>query len=139
MWKARYETTTDIPAITLFRAISDINHWTEWDTGLERTRIEGTPREGGIFMLKPRGGPNVKMSIEELSPPVRFVDISHLLMAKMRTSHDFQDSGSQTSVRVTIEVWGLLGYFWRKVVGEKQIREASAQTASFLEYARTLA
>ena len=35
MWQAQYQTTTDVPAEKLFRAISDINSWSRWDAGLE--------------------------------------------------------------------------------------------------------
>lgn len=69
MWKAHYQTTTDVPAEALFRAIADINAWGQWDQGLEIARIDGPVREGARFQLKPNGGPNVAMSIEELHQP----------------------------------------------------------------------
>ncbi|MGI8498864.1 MAG: SRPBCC family protein [Gemmatimonadaceae bacterium] len=136
MWQRHYETTTDVPAEKLFRAIADIDHWNEWDSGLERTRLNGVAKPGASFVLKPKGGRDVRMSIEELSAPERLVDVAHLPMAKIRTSHEFLQSGDLTTVRFTVQVWGMLGYFWRKVVGEKQIEEAPAQTACFIQYAR---
>jgi hypothetical protein len=136
MWQAQYQTITDVPAEALFRAISDINAWSEWDHGLEFARIDGPIREGSTFVLKPQGGPNVHMSIEELCSPVRMVDVAHLLLAKLRTSHEFLQSGEQTTVRFSIQISGPLGFFWRRMVGEQQIREAPAQTASFIQYAR---
>src|SRR5262245_34061592 len=137
MWHAQYQTTTDVPAEVLFRAISDSNAWSEWDHGLEFTSIDGPAREGSRFVLKPKGGPTVKMSIEELRSPIRMVDVAHLPLAKLRTSHEFLQLGSQTTVRFSIQVSGLLGFFWRKAVGEKQLQEAPAQTASFIQYARS--
>lgn len=135
MWQAHYETTTDVSAEKMFRTISDVNHWNEWDGGLDLTKLDGAAIQGARFVLKPKGGPTVRMSIEELRAPVRFVDIAHLPMAKIRTSHEFLRSGDKTTVRFTIEVWGLLGFFCRKAVGEKQIKEAPAQTASFIQCA----
>ncbi len=38
MWKAEYVMTTDVTPAALYRAITDINNWSEWDTGLEYTR-----------------------------------------------------------------------------------------------------
>jgi hypothetical protein len=64
------------------------------------------------------------------------VDTAHLLGAKMRTTHEYLPQGGQTRIRLGIEVWGPLGFLWRKVVGEKQIKEAPAQVAAFIEYAR---
>ena len=81
MWQAQYQTTTDIPAEKLFRAISDINTWSHWDAGLEFARIDGPATAGSTFVLKPKGGPTVQMSIEELRSPVRMVDIAHLPLA----------------------------------------------------------
>ena len=103
MWQDQYETTTDVPAEKLFRAISDINHWNKWDSGLEFTKIDGIGKQGASFVLKPKGGPNVKMTIEEFQPPSRFVDVAHLPLAKLRTSHEYLQSGNQTTVRFTIQ------------------------------------
>jgi hypothetical protein len=36
-------------------------------------------------------------------------------------------------------VWGPLGLLWRKVLGETQIKEAPAQLAAFVAYARASA
>jgi hypothetical protein len=134
MWQAHYQTTTNVPAEKLFRAISDINTWSHWDGGLEFARIDGPATTGSTFVLKPKGGPNVRMSIEELRSPVRLVDIAHPPLAKLRTCHEFLQSGTETRVRFSIEVWGPLGFFWRRMVGEKQIHEAPEQTAAFIRY-----
>jgi uncharacterized protein YndB with AHSA1/START domain len=136
MWQGHYETTTDVPAEKLFRAITDINNWSRWDEGLEWTKLEGVATQGAPFTLKPKGGPTVKMTIDEIQP-YRLVDTAHLFLAKMRTSHEYVQSGNQTTIRFTVEVWGLLGFFWRKVVGENQIKEAATQTAALVSYART--
>lgn len=137
MWQAKYETTTDVPAEKLFRAISDINNWGKWDDGLESTKLEGIAREGAEFTLKPKGGPNVKLTIDEIRP-YRLVDTAHLFLAKMRTSHEYVQSGGQTIIHFQVEVWGLMGFFWRKVVGENQIKDAAAQTQALINYARKL-
>jgi Polyketide cyclase / dehydrase and lipid transport len=138
MWKAQYEMVTDVPAEALYRAIADVNSWSKWDAGLEYTRLDGEAKPGAAFVLKPKGGPKVKMSIDEIQPH-RLVDTAHLLGAKMRTTHEFLQTGGHTTIRIGIEVSGPLGLLWRKVVGENQIREAPAQLAAFIRYARTSA
>jgi hypothetical protein len=60
-------------------------------------------------------------------------------LAKMRTVHEFTQTADRTTVRLTIQVWGLLGFFWWHVVAAKQIRDAAEQTASFIKYARACA
>lgn len=135
MWQGQYETITDVPAETLFRVITDINNWSKWDDGLEFTKLEGVAKQGAPFILKPKGGPNVKMTIDEIKP-YRLVDTAHLFGAKMRTSHEYVQSDNQTNIRFSVEVWGPLGFFWRKIVGENQIKGAAAQTAALISHAR---
>ncbi len=135
MWKGQYKTTTDVPAEKLFRVISDVNNWNKWDDGLEFTKIEGVAKSGASFVLKPKGGPNVKMTIDEIEP-YRLVDTAHLFLAKMRTSHEYAQSGDLTTIQFSVEVWGPLGFFWRKVVAESQVKEAATQTAALVSYAR---
>lgn len=135
MWQAKYETTTDVPAEKLFRAISDINNWNKWDEGLESNSLECIARQGAVFTLKPKGGPNVKLTIDEIRP-YRLVDTAHLFFAKMRTTHEYEQNGGQTIIHFRVEVWGLMGFFWRKVVGEDQIKGAAVQAQALISYAR---
>ena len=65
------------------------------------------------------------MTIDEIKS-YRLVDTAHLFLAKMHTSHEYVQSGDKTNVRFTVEIWGVLGFFWRKVVAENQIKEAAA-------------
>lgn len=111
------------------------NNWNKWDDGLEFTKIEGVAKSGASFVLKPKGGPNVKMTIDEIEP-YRLVDTAHLFLAKMRTSHEYVQSGDLTTIQFSVEVWGALGFFWRKVVAENQVKEAATQTAALVSYAR---
>src|SRR5262249_30803768 len=136
MWKAVYQMTTDITPARLYGAIADVNSWSKWDTGLEYTRLDGEVKPGAAFVLKPKGGPRVQMSIDEMRPYM-LVDTAHLLGAKMRTTHEYVSAGGMTTIRFEIEVSGPLGFFWRKVVGEQQIKDAPAQLAAFVAYART--
>jgi len=60
MWKAQYEMTTDVAPSALYRAIADVNNWSQWDAGLEYTRLMGDVKPGAAFVLKPKGGPKVQ-------------------------------------------------------------------------------
>ncbi|MGH6835021.1 MAG: SRPBCC family protein [Methylocella sp.] len=126
-------------ATKLFRAITDIAHWPDWDTELERTEHNGYVQPGARFTLKPKGGPKVAMEIVEADAPTRFADIAHLPFGKMRTSHQFSESAGQTNVAVKIEVWGLLGFLWDRVVAQKQAAGAAEQTHRFIAYAEAQA
>lgn len=135
MWQAQYEMTTDVPAEKLYRAICDINSWNKWDEELEWTKLEGIAQVGAGFTLKPKGGPKMKLTIDEMCP-YRQVDTAHLFLGKLRNSHEYVQSGDKTIVRFKAETWGVLGFFWRKVIGENQIKGAAKQTQALIHYAR---
>jgi uncharacterized protein YndB with AHSA1/START domain len=134
----RFETAASVPAAKLFRAITAIARWAEWDPELEETAHDGALNPGARFTLKPKGGPKVAMEIVEASAPTRFVDVAHLPLAKMRTSHEFQETLGQTRVVVTIEVGGPLGFLWDRIVARKQAAGAREQTERFIAFARSL-
>jgi uncharacterized protein YndB with AHSA1/START domain len=131
-----HETVVSTPPEALFRAITDITHWPSWDPELESTEHDGALAPGTRFFLTPRGGPRVRMSIEEAEGPSRFSDLSHLPLATLRTVHEFLPAPEGgTRVRLTLEVSGLLGFLWDRLVVRKQAAGAEAQTRAFVRHA----
>lgn len=135
MWKAQYEMFSDVPAQALFDAITDIDNWNAWDAGLEYTRLQSEMAPGATFILKPKGGPRVRMTIDDVRP-YRLVDTAHLIGAKLRTTHEYVPTDAGTTIHFELELWGPLGFLWRKILGESQIREAPVQLAAFIAHAR---
>ena len=135
MWQATFTATTDVPAENLYRAITDFNAWSRWDHGIEYTQLLGEAKTGGAFMLKPKGGPAVKITIEKMWP-FEVIDVAHLPLAKMRTVHKYVRVGDTTHIQMDVQIWGLLGFVWRKIIGENQMKDAGIQTKAFIEYAR---
>jgi len=132
MRRYSYETDTAVSAEKLFRAKTDIRHWPEWDDELEATLLDAPLAAGSPFMLKPKGGPKVSMRIEHMEAPRRFVDLALLPLAKMRTSTEFLPSGSGTRIRVIIEVFGPLAFFWDRVVARRLAADCEQQTQAFI-------
>lgn len=135
MWQANFTTTTDVPAENLYRAITDFNAWHRWDEGIEYTQLQGAAKAGSQFVLKPKGGPAVKITIEKMWP-YEMVDVAHLPLAKMRTIHKYERIGDKTHINMQLQIWGPLGFVWRKLIGENQIKEAEQQTRALVAYAR---
>jgi hypothetical protein len=46
MWKAYYQLMTDVTPARLHRAITDVNNWSKWDSGLEYARLDGDVKPG---------------------------------------------------------------------------------------------
>lgn len=136
MRRYSYTTNTDLPAERLFDAIIAVERWPEWDHELESTRLADEARVGAKFVLKPRGGPKTTMEITVMDRPMRFSDVAHLPLGKMRTDHRFEPGDDGTRVTVTISVSGPLAFLWDKIVARKQAAGAEAQTEAFLSFAR---
>ncbi len=134
-----HEVVVDTPPERLWHAIVDIRRWPEWDAGLEAIELSGDVIPGRRYRLKPRGGPAVPMSIEALEPPVRFVDVAHFPLARMRGSHEFRAEPGGTRIRMTIEVWGPLAFLWDRIVARKVARDAGPQTEALVRFAERLA
>jgi hypothetical protein len=137
MWQHTCKHTTDASPEQLWATITDIEGWSSWDPEIEFTRLNGPLALGSSFTLKPKGGPKVKLTVEEFSQPVRFADPSHLPLGKMRTVHEFHQSPIGTQITVIIQIYGVIGFLWRKLVGEKQAAGLPEQTAHFVAKAKT--
>lgn len=133
-----YETTTATPAGKLYRAITAISRWSEWDPEIEATSHDGVVKPSARFTLKPKGGPLVKLAILEAKEPSRFVDVAFLPLARMRTSHVFTPTVEGTRIAVTIEIGGVLGFLWDRIVARGQAAGAEEQTRRFIAFAQAL-
>jgi hypothetical protein len=82
MKRYTFTTLTMLTPQRLYRAVTDISRWPDWDSELEATSHDGRLEAGAPFMLKPKGGPKVSMTIEKAEEPCCFVDIAHLPLAE---------------------------------------------------------
>jgi ligand-binding SRPBCC domain-containing protein len=135
----RHETTTTLPAHALYRAITAIERWPEWDHELERTEHTGATAAGSPFMLQPKGGPRVKMEITAADESRRFADMAHLPLAKMRTDHVFEEKNGETRMILTIAVSGPLAFLWDRLIARKQAAGAEGHARAFFVFAEQFA
>jgi len=140
MRRYSYETVTNLPAEQLYRAFADVASWPQWDDGIEAIILEGPANEGSEFALVPRGRPNtklraVKLKVETMVEPYRFIDVAYLPLAQMRTEHSFIPTPRGTLVRSTVEIRGLLAKFWDRTLCGSYAEGAAHQTRRFLAFA----
>lgn len=95
------QSTTAAPS-TIFALWADINHWADHDQGIEWAKLEQAFAEGSRYTIKPKGGPKVNATIVTIVPDKKFVDVSHLLGAKLQFDHVLAKEGKATHVSVTI-------------------------------------
>jgi hypothetical protein len=135
MWRHQFEQTTDLPVEAIWPVLSDVARWPEVDHNINRIVITQAPAPGVPFTLKPKGGPTLSFIIGAFEPPTRYEDVCSMPLARMTTRHDLIP-GAVTTMRVTIEITGLLAPFWGLVVGRTHAAGLPAQTMRILDAAR---
>ena len=117
MWTKTHSIVTK--AVTkeqLWRLFADVNNWHTWDDGIEYAQMQGAFTAGNHFILKPKGGPKVKIELAETIPNKKFVDLTRFPMAKMYGEHTFEETPGGLKVTTTMRVEGLLTFLWVKLV-----------------------
>ena len=120
MWKRSHSVVTK--AVTkeqLWKLFADVNKWHTWDEGIEYARLNGMFEKGNHFILRPKGGPDVKVELLETTPNRHFLDVTKFPLAKMYDDHLWEETPEGLKITNTITVTGVLGFFWRKVVAQK--------------------
>lgn len=120
MWSKSHSVTTK--AVTkeqMWNLFADVNNWHTWDTGIEYAKIEGNFEKGNHFLLRPKGGPNVKVELLEVVENKRFLDVTNFPLAKMYDEHLFEETPEGLKITNIITVKGLLGFLWVKLVAKK--------------------
>lgn len=138
MWTSQYEELTALTPEELWPVLADVARWPELDFNIERLELAQAPAPGVEFFLKPRGGPRLRFRIGHFEAPTRYSDVCHLPLAVMETTHELVP-GPRTTIRVRIEVRGLLAPLWGVLVGRQHAAGLPAQTARVLERAASRA
>lgn len=128
------ETRVPVAAEKIYRALYDVARWPEWDDEIERVTIEGAAVPGAAFVLRPKGGPNVRMKIVAADPPHRFADVALLPLARIQTTHELLAQEDGTLIRSVIEVSGPLAFLWDRLVARKLAKDAPTQALRLAAY-----
>ena len=129
MWHKTFSAkTTEASQQQVWKVLTDISRWNEWDPDLEWTNISGEAKLNTSFFLKPKGGPKTRLTITRLDKPEVFAEVAHLPLAKMHTVHTLTETPKGLDIRVDIEITGILSFLWSRVIGQKQIDGGPDQT-----------
>jgi hypothetical protein len=119
MWTQSHSTVTkEVTKEQLWRLFANVDQWHTWDEGVEYAKLEGKFEQGNHFILKPKGGPKVKIKLVETVENRKFVDMTTFPLAKMYGEHTFEDTADGLKITTTMKVEGPLGFLWRKIVAQ---------------------
>ena len=116
----------------IFKLWADVDHWADYDEGIEWAKLTDTFSAGGNYTLKPKGGPKVKANILMVEPNKRFIDVSHLVGAKLKFDHAITHQEGVTKVTVVMTIGGPLSWLWIKILGKNQQSDLEKSTANLL-------
>lgn len=120
MWtKSHSIVTKEVTKEQMWKLFADVNNWHTWDNGIEFAKMEGKFEKGNHFILRPKGGPSVKVKLLETIENQHFIDVTHFPLAKMFDDHLFEETTDGLRITNTITVKGFLGFLWIKIVAQK--------------------
>ncbi|MHA4809014.1 SRPBCC family protein [Flavitalea flava] len=139
MWIKTYSTVTkEATAEQMWKLFSDVNNWYTWDTGIESAKLEGPFEQGNYFMLRPKGGPEVKVVLTETIPNKKYIDVTSFPLAKMYDEHLFETTPDGLKITNTIWVKGILAFLWVKLVAKKIADSTPADMQTQIKAAKKL-
>ncbi len=139
MYSKSYSITTNqVTKEQIWKLFANVNNWHIWDKGIEYAKIQGKFEAGNSFLLKPKGGPEVKVELLETVKNKKFVDVTKFPLARMYDEHLFEETPQGLKITNTISVKGILAFLWIKLVAQNIVTnlpsdmEEQVKTASKL-------
>lgn len=108
--------TTEITKEQIWKLMSNINDWKTFDETVEYSELQGEFKAGSSFILKPKGGPKVKINLMDVQPPRYFKDKTTFPLAEMYGEHWYEDTQQGLKITVRMTMTGLLSALWNKLV-----------------------
>ncbi|MDN4011952.1 SRPBCC family protein [Chryseobacterium gambrini] len=139
MWTRSHSIVTrEVTKEQMWKLFADVNNWQTWDEGIEFAKLEGKFEKGNFFMLRPKGGPDVKVELLETEENKMFLDVTKFPLAKMYDKHTFEETQEGLKITNTITVKGVLGFLWRKIVAQKIVDALPEDMQTQIKAAKSL-
>lgn len=120
----------------IWRAWRDVNNWPKWDNELEYCNLKGDFTQGVQFVLKPRSGPKVKITLSEVITNEKFTDYCQFFGATMYVEHELADEPEGLRLTNTISVIGPLAFIWIHLVVKKVVLAVPIQTDNLVDFVK---
>lgn len=137
MWTKEYEKI--YPGLNkedVWSVWTDVNNWPKWDKELEYCKMDKTFEEGNQFILKPKGGPKVKITLSEVIPNKKFTDYCKFFGAIMYDAHELEETSEGLRIKNRITVTGPLSFIWVHLVAKNVANSIPEQMDALVASAR---
>ena len=107
MWTTEYTLDSKADPEALWRLLSDVDGWVNWNDGIETIALNGPLAVGATFDMKPPGEEVLTSTIAELERNRLLTDVTEMGELVIRVAHRLQPlAGGGTSVTYRVEVSG---------------------------------
>jgi len=121
--KFEHKIDISVEPSVVFAAYKDVSNWPQWDPETESASIDGSFLVGTIGKIKPKGEPETKMKLVEVTENRSFTVECPLPLCKMYFIHLTNANTDGTELVNRVEFSGMLGPIFRRLIG-KQINES---------------
>lgn len=128
----------NISASQVWKVWTDVNNWHTWDLDIEWAQIEDPFENGNSFILKPKSGPKVKITLQDIEPQKSFTDLARFPFARMYSIHRMIAKEDGFELIHTVRMEGLLSALWWHLVGKNVAAGMEAQTQKLIDRARQI-
>jgi len=104
---------------TVFEAYKDVSGWSQWDPETESASIDGPFTVGTAGKIKPKGSPESKITIIEVTENKSFTVECALPLCKMQFVHLMSPNETGTELVNQLEFSGLLGPIFGRLFGKE--------------------
>lgn len=119
MWVRSHSIITkEVTKEQMWQLFADVNNWHTWDQGIDFAKMDGQFEVGNHFILKPKGGPQVKIALIEVIKNQKYVDFTQFPLAKMYGEHTLEETPDGLKITTTMKMEGLFTFLWRKLVAQ---------------------
>lgn len=119
MWVRSHSIITkEVTKEQMWQLFADVNNWHTWDRGIDFAKMDGQFEVGNHFILKPKGGPQVKIALIEVIKNQKYVDFTQFPLAKMYGEHTLEETPGGLKITTTMKMEGLFTFLWRKLVAQ---------------------
>lgn len=131
-------TTKEITQEQIWKLISNVNNWKNWDKTIENAELHGEFKNGTFFTLRPKGGPNVKIQLVDVKPNSYFKDLTRFPLAKMYGEHFYENTPEGLKMTITMTISGFLAFLWNKIVMQDIVNHLAEDIKTQIHEAKKL-
>ena len=129
-------TTTEVSKDQIWKVISNVNQWSTWDGGVEFAELQGKFESNSSFLLRPKGGPKIKIQLVEVKDKTYFKDMTTFPLAKMYGEHWYEETPQGLKITVTMTISGVLSALWYRIVMKDIVANLEKDQKTLIEAAK---